>query len=207
MSRDSFLVQAMVEGGVELLIGVVDDPVFGPVLACGSGGIEAELLKDVAVRVCPLTPEDADEMLRSLALFPRLTGYRGADPVDLTAVEEMLLRVGAMVEAHREIAELDLNPVVARRRRRARGRRADPGSAGAAIPTLAEHLEAGRSLGARMLAARGRTPDTGPVLPVPSPSTRQKTGSPAGSNSSVGFDFATLLWIDPEVRGPQPEDR
>lgn len=113
LRRESFLVQAMVEGGVELLIGVVDDPVFGPVLACGSGGIEAELLKDVAVRVCPLAPEEAGEMLRSLRMFPRLTGYRGAEPVDLAVVEEMLLRVGAMVEAHREIAELDLNPVLA----------------------------------------------------------------------------------------------
>ena len=70
VSRDSFLVQAMVDGGVELLIGVVDDPVFGPVLACGAGGIGAELFKDVAVRVCPLAPEEAGEMLRSLALFP-----------------------------------------------------------------------------------------------------------------------------------------
>ena len=52
-------------------------------------------------------------MLRSLALFPRLTGYRGAEFVDLTTLEQMVLRVGAMVEAHREIAELDLNPVVA----------------------------------------------------------------------------------------------
>ena len=113
VTRDSFLVQAMAESGMELLIGVVDDPVFGPVVACGAGGVEAELLKDVAVRVCPLAPEDAGEMLRSLALFPRLTGYRGAEPANLVAVEEMVLRVGALVDAHREIAELDLNPVVA----------------------------------------------------------------------------------------------
>jgi acetate---CoA ligase (ADP-forming) len=114
VTRDSFLVQAMVDGGVELLIGVVDDPVFGPVLGCGAGGIGAELFKDVAVRVCPLAPEEAGEMLRSLALFPRLTGYRGAESVDLTTLQQMVLRVGAMVETHREIAELDLNPVVAR---------------------------------------------------------------------------------------------
>ena len=113
VTRDSFLVQAMAESGMELLIGVVDDPVFGPVVACGAGGVEAELLKDVAVRVCPLAPEDAGEMLHSLALFPRLTGYRGAEPANLAAVEEMVLRVGALVDAHREIAELDLNPVVA----------------------------------------------------------------------------------------------
>jgi acetate---CoA ligase (ADP-forming) len=114
VTRDSFLVQAMVDGGVELLIGVVDDPVFGPVLGCGAGGIGAELFKDVAVRVCPLAPEEAGEMLRSLALFPRLTGYRGAESVDLTTLQQMVLRVGAMVETHREIDELDLNPVVAR---------------------------------------------------------------------------------------------
>ncbi len=112
--RESFLVQEMVEGGIELIIGVVDDPIFGPAVACGAGGVEAELLRDVAVRLSPLTARDATEMLESLALFPRLTGYRGAQPADLAAIEEMVLRVGAMVESHSEIAELDLNPVIAR---------------------------------------------------------------------------------------------
>jgi acetate---CoA ligase (ADP-forming) len=111
--RESFIVQAMVEGGVELLVGVVDDPTFGPVLACGAGGTQAELLKDVAVRICPITLDDAHRMLRSLATFPLLTGFRGSPEADLDALQELLLRVSAMVEAHHEISELDLNPVLA----------------------------------------------------------------------------------------------
>jgi acetyl coenzyme A synthetase (ADP forming)-like protein len=112
VSRERFLVQAMVEGGVEMLIGVVGDAVFGPVVACGAGGVEAELLNDVAVRLSPLTRLDVDEMLHSLATFPLLTGYRGAPEVDLGALQDLLLRTSAMVEAHHEIVELDLNPVI-----------------------------------------------------------------------------------------------
>ena len=111
--RQDFIVQAMVDSGVELLVGVVNDATFGPVLACGAGGTQAELLKDVSVRICPITQDEASEMLRSLATFPLLTGFRGSPGVDLDAVHELLLRVGAMVEAHHEIAELDLNPVLA----------------------------------------------------------------------------------------------
>lgn len=111
--RESFVVQAMVEGGVELLVGVVGDPTFGPVLACGAGGTQAELLKDVAVRICPIASDEAQRMLRSLATFPLLTGFRGSPEVDLEAVHDLLLRVSAMVETHHEIAELDLNPVLA----------------------------------------------------------------------------------------------
>ena len=113
VERASFIVQSMVEEGTELLVGVVSDPVFGPVLACGAGGTQAELLKDVAVRICPLAAREADEMVRSLAIFPLLTGFRGAPEADLEALRGLLLRVGVMVDAHHEIAELDLNPVMA----------------------------------------------------------------------------------------------
>jgi acetate---CoA ligase (ADP-forming) len=112
-TRDAFLVQAMVESGVEMLIGVVGDPVFGPVIACGAGGVQAELIKDVTVRLTPLSSSDAGEMIRSLRTFPLLTGYRGAPNADLEALEELLLRISALVENHREVAELDLNPVIA----------------------------------------------------------------------------------------------
>jgi acetate---CoA ligase (ADP-forming) len=108
---EGFLVQRMLEDGVELLIGVVHDAPFGPVIACGAGGTAVELLKDVAVRITPLTDLDAAEMVRSLATFPLLDGYRGAPKADVAALEELLLRVSAMVEAHPEIAELDCNPV------------------------------------------------------------------------------------------------
>jgi acetyl coenzyme A synthetase (ADP forming)-like protein len=108
---DGFLVQRMVGDGVELLVGVVHDPTFGPVIACGAGGTAVELLKDVAVRITPLTDRDAAEMVRSLATFPLLDGYRGAPKTDVAALEELLLRVSALVEAHPEIVELDCNPV------------------------------------------------------------------------------------------------
>jgi acetyl coenzyme A synthetase (ADP forming)-like protein len=108
---EGFLVQRMVPDGVELLVGVVHDPSFGPVIACGTGGTAVELLKDVAVRITPLTDRDATEMVRSLATFPLLDGYRGAAKADVAALEDLLLRVSAMVEAHPEVAELDCNPV------------------------------------------------------------------------------------------------
>ncbi len=113
VERESFIVQSMVEIGTELLVGVVSDPVFGPVLACGAGGTQAELLKDITVRICPLTAREADEMIRSLAIYPLLTGYRGGPEADLGALQGLLLRIGAMVDAHHEIVELDLNPVMA----------------------------------------------------------------------------------------------
>jgi acyl-CoA synthetase (NDP forming) len=102
----------MAPAGVELIVGVVNDHSFGPVLACGAGGTAAELIKDVAVRITPVTDLEANEMLRSLQTFPLLDGYRGAPKCDTAAVEDVLLRVSAMVDAHPEIVELDCNPVV-----------------------------------------------------------------------------------------------
>ncbi len=109
---ERFLVQQMILGGVEMLVGVVHDRLFGPVIACGAGGAEVELLRDVAVRITPLTDRDAGEMVRSLATFPLLDGYRGAPRVDVAALEETLLRVSAMVEAHPEMVEMDCSPLV-----------------------------------------------------------------------------------------------
>jgi len=109
---ERFLVQRMVAAGVEMLVGVVNDPSFGPVVACGAGGTAVELLRDVAVRITPLTDVDAAAMVRSLATFPLLDGYRGAPPADVAALEDLLLRVGALVEAHPEVAEMDCNPVM-----------------------------------------------------------------------------------------------
>ncbi len=109
-----FVVQEMLGDGVELLIGVAQDQNFGPVLACGAGGTNAELLGDVAVRLTPVTDLDATEMLSELRTFPLLRGYRGSEPCDLPAIERILLGVSAMVQAHREIIELDCNPVIAR---------------------------------------------------------------------------------------------
>ncbi len=110
---DGVVLQPMAPSGVELIVGVVNDHSFGPVLACGAGGTAAELLQDVAVRITPISDLDAREMLRTLRTFPLLDGYRGAPPCDVGAIEDVLLRVGAMVEAHPEITELDCNPLIA----------------------------------------------------------------------------------------------
>jgi acyl-CoA synthetase (NDP forming) len=107
-----FVVQRQVAGGVEMLVGVAHDPQFGPVVACGAGGVQVELMRDVSVRLTPLTREDATEMIRSLKTFALLDGFRGGPKHDTAALEEGLLRVGAMVEDLPQIAELDCNPFV-----------------------------------------------------------------------------------------------
>ena len=106
-----FLVQEMVEDAAEMFVGMTNDPSFGPVLACGAGGTLVELIKDVSVKLTPLSDEDAKEMVRSLKTYPVLEGYRGGKKRDIGALEEVILRLGALVEDIPEIAELDLNPI------------------------------------------------------------------------------------------------
>ena len=107
-----FLVQPMARPGVEMLVGVVHDPQFGPVVACGAGGVQVELLKDVSVRLTPLSNEDAAEMIRELKTYPLLTGFRHGLVCDVPALENALLRVSTLVEDIPQIAELDCNPFV-----------------------------------------------------------------------------------------------
>jgi len=98
--------------GVEMLVGVVQDRYFGPVVALGAAGRAVELMKDAQVRLTPLGRTDAASMARSLATYPLLDGYRGVTPVDVGALEDVLVRVAAMADAHSEIADVDFNPVV-----------------------------------------------------------------------------------------------
>jgi acetyl coenzyme A synthetase (ADP forming)-like protein len=107
-----FLVQRMAPAGVEMLAGVVHDPQFGPVVACGAGGVDVELLKDVAVRLTPLTTEDASTMVRELRTFPRLHGFRGAPVANVPAFEDLLVRLGALADDLPDVAEVDCNPVL-----------------------------------------------------------------------------------------------
>jgi acyl-CoA synthetase (NDP forming) len=85
---------------------------FGPLVACGAGGVLVELQRDVATRLTPLTDADVDDMLRSLKTFPLLEGYRGSPRLEVAALRELLLRVGMMVEDLPQLSELDLNPVM-----------------------------------------------------------------------------------------------
>ncbi|MBM4071776.1 MAG: GNAT family N-acetyltransferase [Planctomycetes bacterium] len=110
-AMDGVSVQAMVHGGVEAMIGVTHDRLFGPLIAFGLGGIHVEILADVCFRVTPLTDRDAAAMVRSIRGYRLLQGYRGHPPGDVAAIEEVLLRVSRLVEELPEISELDLNPI------------------------------------------------------------------------------------------------
>ena len=111
-SPSGFLIQPMVEGGVEMIVGSTLDPTFGPVVACGAGGTLVELLKDVSVRLAPVSSGDAAEMLHELKTFPLLTGYRGGPVCDAASLEDVITRVSFLVDDVQEVAELDLNPVI-----------------------------------------------------------------------------------------------
>lgn len=106
-------VQRMARPGVEVIIGMFKDAQFGPVLMFGLGGILVEVLKDVSFRIVPLSRRDAAEMLREIKGYPLLEGYRGQEVVDISYLEELLLKVSSFVEQTPEIKELDLNPVFA----------------------------------------------------------------------------------------------
>jgi acyl-CoA synthetase (NDP forming) len=106
------LVQQMAGTGVETIVGVVQDPLFGPLLLFGMGGTATELLGDRSFRILPVTDEDAAELVRSLRSSPRLFGYRGAPEADVAALEDLLQRVARLAGTIPEIAELDLNPVI-----------------------------------------------------------------------------------------------
>jgi acetyl coenzyme A synthetase (ADP forming)-like protein len=104
------LVQPMVTGGMEVMVGMTHDPLFGPLITFGLGGIHVEILGDVRFRITPLTDRDATDMIREIKGYRLLTGYRGHPPADVEAIEEVLLRVSRLVEEIPEISELDLNP-------------------------------------------------------------------------------------------------
>ena len=107
-----FIVQRMANPGIEMILGVVHDPQFGPVVACGAGGTQVEVLRDVAVRLTPISPTEASEMIRGLKTYPLLDGFRGGRKFDVAALEDALLRVSALVDDIPQIAELDCNPFV-----------------------------------------------------------------------------------------------
>ena len=108
------LVQPMITDGIEVIVGVADDHMFGPLIVFGLGGIATDVLADHAARLSPLTDADADKLIHSIRSAPLLLGHRGAPPADLAALRSLLLRVSRLAEDLPEITELDLNPVIAR---------------------------------------------------------------------------------------------
>jgi succinyl-CoA synthetase beta subunit len=107
-------VERMVQGGVaELIVGFTRDPVFGPTMTLGSGGVLVELLKDSATVLLPATRDDIDTALRGLKLFPLLTGYRGRPKADLAAAIDAIAGIAAFVGKHAgALEELDINPLI-----------------------------------------------------------------------------------------------
>jgi acyl-CoA synthetase (NDP forming) len=105
-------VQPMAGAGVETIVGVVNDGSFGPLVMFGLGGVATDLLADRAFCSPPITDVDASVLVRSLLSSPLLTGYRGSEPVNLAAVEDVVLRAGRLAVDVAELAELDLNPIV-----------------------------------------------------------------------------------------------
>lgn len=112
-AMEGVLVQKMVTGGVEVMVGMTNDPLFGPLIAFGLGGIHVEVLGDVRFRITPLTDRDAAEMVREIKGYRLLEGYRGHPAADVEAIEDVLLRLSRLVEEIPEISELDLNPIFA----------------------------------------------------------------------------------------------
>ena len=107
------IVQPMIPSGAELLAGVVQDPVFGPLVAFGPGGVFAELIGEAAFRIAPLTDRDADELVYGGKAGRLVRGFRGAPPADGAALGDLLLRLARLGEDLPAVAELDLNPVLA----------------------------------------------------------------------------------------------
>jgi acetyl coenzyme A synthetase (ADP forming)-like protein len=107
------IVQQYLKGGTELLAGVVQDPVFGPLVAFGPGGVFAELIGDATFRIAPLTDVDAEELVTGGKAGRLVAGFRGSPPADTAALGGLVHRLGRLAEAFGEVAELDLNPVIA----------------------------------------------------------------------------------------------
>lgn len=109
---EGYIIEKM-ESGIELLVGSTLDPMFGPILAFGLGGIYVEVLKDVVFRLIPIEREDATEMLSEIKAAKILDGIRGQPPVNKKALVNLLMKTSNFIDRHPEIEELDLNPVFA----------------------------------------------------------------------------------------------
>ena len=106
------IIQQMAAPGVETIVGMVDHPLFGPLVMFGMGGTATELLGDRSFRILPVTDLDAAELVRSLRASPLLFGYRGSPPVAVGALEDVLQRIARLAGDVPDLAELDINPLI-----------------------------------------------------------------------------------------------
>ena len=111
-AMEGVIIQPMIKGGQEVIVGMSQDSVFGPLLMVGIGGVQVELIKDVAFSLHPLLDRDPDYLLAQLKGLPLLTGWRGSTPKDMDSLKEVLLRFSALVDDFAEIAEMEINPVM-----------------------------------------------------------------------------------------------
>jgi acetyltransferase len=110
---NGILVQEMIQDGTEVMIGMSQDPQFGPTIAFGLGGIFVEILKDISLRVAPLSPADAEQMVKEIKSYPILTGVRGKRPCDIEAIVDVLLKTSKLAKDWEDtIAEIDINPLM-----------------------------------------------------------------------------------------------
>ena len=114
-SVEGISVQRTAPPGIEVIIGMSKDAQFGPVLMFGLGGVWVEILKDISLRIIPVTRKDAREMIREIKGYQLLTGYRDQEPVDVSKLEDFLLAISDFVEQNPTVKELDLNPRIAYR--------------------------------------------------------------------------------------------
>ncbi|PKN83349.1 MAG: carboxylate--amine ligase [Deltaproteobacteria bacterium HGW-Deltaproteobacteria-1] len=112
INLDGILIQEMVKGNREFVIGLTRDPQFGPCVMFGIGGIFTEALKDVSFRVAPLTDEDAREMIHEIRAVKLLDAFRGESAVDEDVLVKALVGIGELGMTHDEIAEIDINPLI-----------------------------------------------------------------------------------------------
>jgi acyl-CoA synthetase (NDP forming) len=108
-------VQRMARPGIEVIMGMIKDPSFGPVVMFGLGGVFVEVLKDVSFRIVPIEKSDAEDMINEIKGRKLLEGYRGQEPADVACLQQMLLQLSDFVNTTPEIEEIDMNPVFAHR--------------------------------------------------------------------------------------------
>ena len=109
---DGYLLQEMAPEGIECFVGGRRDPAFGPVIVAGLGGIFIEIFKDTSIRLAPVTPNEAANMMKELKAYPLLQGARGKKPADCQALVDIICRTSALLASCPEITEIDLNPVI-----------------------------------------------------------------------------------------------
>jgi len=111
-TENTIIVQEMVKGKQELVVGLINDPHFGPCVMFGLGGIFAEILKDVSFRVAPLDPCDALEMINEIKGSKILSGIRGMEAVDMNILTDILITIGRIGMENENIKEIDINPLI-----------------------------------------------------------------------------------------------